>query len=331
LFQVAKKTKFPWLLSNVVDIVSGGLLAEGQATHMITWNGKKIGFVGLIEEDWIATLSTLDPEDVEYIDFVLEGRKLAQELKQQGADYVIALTHMRWPNDTLLAEKVDEIDLILGGHDHDYTARRINGKLVVKSGTDFRGFANVKLVFKPDGSVESSAEEFSVTSSIAEDEVVKSIVENYTKILGDELDTIIGTIKVDLDGRFESIRRRETNLGNFITNIMLSATDADVALLNSGTLRSDRIHPIGDFRLRDLVSILPMVDNLVVVEVTGSQLLEALENGVSKYPALEGRFPQVICSALHLYINVYITAEMFIPCDNMTALSFLNHYQHLTA
>ena len=45
----------------------------------------------------------------------------------QGADYIIALTHMRWPNDTHLAEEVDEIDLILGGHDHDYGLKQVSG------------------------------------------------------------------------------------------------------------------------------------------------------------------------------------------------------------
>ena len=105
-----------------------------------------------------------------------------------------------------------------------------------------------------------------MTSDIPEDAGVKAIVEKYEKILGDEMDQILGRIHVDLDGRFESIRRRETNLGNFVTNIMLSATYADVALLNSGSLRSDRIHPAGEFKLRDLFAILPMVDNLVVVQ-----------------------------------------------------------------
>ena len=38
---------------------------------------------------------------------------------------MIALTHMRWPNDILLAEHVSEIDLILGGHDHDFTVRNV--------------------------------------------------------------------------------------------------------------------------------------------------------------------------------------------------------------
>ena len=55
-----------------------------------------------------------------------------------------------------------------------------------------------------------------------------------------------------------------------MTDIMLTAMDADVALLNSGTLRSDRLHPTGPFTVRDLMSILPMNDPTVVVAVTGS-------------------------------------------------------------
>lgn len=53
------------------------------------------------------------------------------------------------------------------------------------------------------------------------------------------------------------------------------------------------IHPAGQFTYRDLVSVLPMLDETTVLKVTGQQLLDALENGVSQYPKLEGRFPQV--------------------------------------
>lgn len=59
-------------------------------------------------------------------------------------------------------------------------------------------------------------------------------------------------------------------VGNFITDIMLEISQADCALLNSGTFRSDRVHPKGWFKLRDLLTILPLVDELVVIEVTGT-------------------------------------------------------------
>jgi 2',3'-cyclic-nucleotide 2'-phosphodiesterase (5'-nucleotidase family) len=58
-------------------------------------------------------------------------------------------------------------------------------------------------------------------------------------------------------------------VGNFVTDIMLEISHADCAILNSGTFRSDRIHPKGWFKLRDLLTILPLVDELVVIQVTG--------------------------------------------------------------
>lgn len=76
--------------------------------------------VGLVEKEWLETLSCVNLSEVSYLDFVEEGRRIAQDLKAQGADVVVALTHMRVPNDKRLAEEVAEIDLILGGHDHHY-------------------------------------------------------------------------------------------------------------------------------------------------------------------------------------------------------------------
>ena len=262
-------------------------------SHVITWHGKKLGFIGLIEEEWMEILSTLDPEDLEYIDYVSEGRRLAQELRAEGVDYVIALTHMRWPSDIRLAENVEEIDLILGGHDHDFGCRQVNGRMVVKSGTDFRNYALITLTFNSDGHVDVHMQESRVDSSIPEDEEVLKIVEKYTKMMGEQMETVLGHIDVDLDGRFKIIRSQESNLGNFIADIMLRSTEADVAIVSSGTFRSDRIHAHGEFKMHDLMSILPFMNTLVVIEVTGTQLVAALENGVSKHPALEGRFPQV--------------------------------------
>jgi len=300
--QISQETNFPWLLSNVYDMTTDGVLADGKVMHTITWHGKKFGFIGLIEEEWMATLSTVDAEDLEYVDFVTEGRRLAQELRAEGVDFVIALTHMRWPNDIRLAENVEEIDLILGGHDHDFGCREINGRKVVKSGTDFRNYAVITLTFKAESRVHVDVQESTVDSSIPEDEEVRAIVDEYTELMGEEMDSVLGQIDVDLDGRFETVRTKESNLGNFIADIMLRSTEADVAVLNSGTLRSDRIHHRGEFKVLDLMAILPMVDSLVVIAVTGTQLVAALENGVSKYPALEGRFPQVHCYVINSVI-----------------------------
>jgi 5'-nucleotidase len=78
------------------------------------WDGVKVGLIGLVEREWLATLATINEEDVTYIDYSVEGERLAKQLKQQGCDIVIALTHMRMPNDKLLRDAVPEINVVLG-------------------------------------------------------------------------------------------------------------------------------------------------------------------------------------------------------------------------
>ena len=70
-----------------------------------------------MEEEWLVTLATISMDEVRYVDFVDEGRRLARQLKAQGAQLVIALSHMRQPNDERLVAEATEIDLVLGGHD----------------------------------------------------------------------------------------------------------------------------------------------------------------------------------------------------------------------
>ena len=79
-----------------------------------------------MEREWLDTLATINPEEVTYTDYVEAGKMLAWELRDKGCEYIIALTHMRTPNDIRLAENVDEIDLILGGHDHVYEKKMVS-------------------------------------------------------------------------------------------------------------------------------------------------------------------------------------------------------------
>lgn len=99
--------------------------------------------------------------------------------------------------------------------------------------------------------------------------------------------------KNELNGKYEAMRTQETVLGNFVADIVAASTKADLVLINSGSFRSDGIHPKGEFRLNDLMTILPIADTVVTVLATGKQLLQIFENGVSKYPRMDGRFPQV--------------------------------------
>ena len=81
----------------------------------------------MVEREWLDTLAAINPNEVTYTDFVEMGNILATKLKDEDScDIVIALTHMRNPNDIKLAEKVPSIDLILGGHDHDVEKRNVS-------------------------------------------------------------------------------------------------------------------------------------------------------------------------------------------------------------
>lgn len=85
-----------------------------------------------------------------------------------------------------------------------------------------------------------------------------------------------------------------TNFPNMIPLFLVkSFAEADVGMLNGGSFRSDRVHPTGKFTDKDLNEILPYIDPIAVLDITGSELLEGIENSVSQYPELEGRFCQV--------------------------------------
>lgn len=73
LIEFVKRTTFPWLLSNVIDKETSNQLGDGQVFHVIERSGVKFGLIGLIEEEWLSTLSTLDSSDVIYQDFVSRG------------------------------------------------------------------------------------------------------------------------------------------------------------------------------------------------------------------------------------------------------------------
>lgn len=286
--------KCAWLLGNVEDRFTQKNLAGGGDSFIVTRNsGLKIGIIGLVEEEWLDTLSSIEKSDLIYTDYVDSARRLSKELKEQGVQFIIALTHMRWPNDIRLAHEVADIDIILGGHDHEYGVKDIDACLIIKSGCDFRNFTAIDVFVAKTKAIDVRLTRYDITHNTSVDPAMKNIVTDYMDLLQHSLDQCIGTIGTELNGKYSLMRTEESELGNFFADIVAAATRADVVLINSGSFRSDTVHPKGDFRLNDLMTILPIIDTVVTVLITGSQLLEVLENAVSKYPKHEGRFPQI--------------------------------------
>ena len=120
------QTSFPWLMSNVVDNETGKQLADGLVHHVLDWEGRRVGLLGLVEREWLDTLATINTDQVEYEDYVTAANRLTARLREEGCEVVVALTHMQTPNDIRLAENVNDIDIILGGHDHVYEAHKVH-------------------------------------------------------------------------------------------------------------------------------------------------------------------------------------------------------------
>ena len=211
---------------------------------------------------------------------------------------IIALTHAREPSDIKLAKKTPPgfIDIILGGHDHFYAHQIVNGTHVLRSGTDFKQLSYIEARRK--SSEKTGGWDFhilrrDIVSSIPEDRPTVELVEKLTSSLKHKLEKPIGYTAVPLDGRFTTVRTRESNLGNFVCDLMRYFYGADCALMAGGTVRGDQIYPPGVLLLKDILNCFPFEDPVVVLRVSGKAILEALENSVSLVPALEGRYPQV--------------------------------------
>jgi 5'-nucleotidase len=290
---------FPWLCSNAHSTHDGQPLAGARETHVVERRGFRIGLLGIVSEDWLQTLNCIDPDEVRYSDTVETADALAAQLKSKAAPnpchMVIALTHMRGPDDLRLATHAKHVDLILGGHDHCLdVSNRVNNIWIVKSGSDFVHFTTIDVAVSPDMSFSiSQPVPHQVTSAYPPDPAVAAVVERHVGILAEARNVTVGYTAVELDGSFATVRRKESALGNFIVDVVTHAMRADIGLLNSGSLRSERKHPVGAITHGDLGDILPFDDETVSVELTGSQILSALENSVSRYPAQEGRFCQV--------------------------------------
>jgi hypothetical protein len=143
----------------------------------------------------------------------------------------------------------------------------------VKSGTDFRELSLIEISYTNQECSIDKIEKIIIDSTIEEKPEIKAIVDSYLEKIEAQMDVGLGQISVDLEGRFGYVRKQETNLGNFVCDIMLSTINADCAFLNSGTFRSDMVHMSGEFKVRDLKKILPLFDELNLVSVTGKFIL----------------------------------------------------------
>jgi 2',3'-cyclic-nucleotide 2'-phosphodiesterase (5'-nucleotidase family) len=229
-------------------------------------------------------------------------------LRQAGADVIIALTHLSIAEDRALAQQVPGISVILGGHDHEPITWYEGGTLIHKAGYDAHYLGRIDLTIEK--KVTEKGAQVTVTPSwrmianrgVTPDPGVAAEVTRYTAALDKELGQPLGQTQTALNSQTGEVRTRETTMGNLIADALREALQADVALINGGGIRGNRLYEAGTtLTRRDILQELPFGNPGVLVELSGADLLAALENGVSQVENKAGRFPQV--SGLRLTYN----------------------------
>ena len=239
------------------------------------------------------------------------------EATEDGADYVIALSHIGYDesgelNDvTDVIENTDGLDVVLDAHSHSVIEEKIvkdkSGDDVLLSSTG-TGFENIGKLTIANGEFDTElvkTETYTKTDADV-DAYIAEINESYAE-LGNRK---IGESKVELITHNEEgtrlVRTAETNLGNLCSDALFFVTNADVSYVNGGGLRA----PIksGDMTFNDIYSVFPFNNRIVTAEITGQVLLDMLEMSMISYPQEDGAFPHM--SGITFSVNKSIPSSI---------------------
>jgi 5'-nucleotidase/UDP-sugar diphosphatase len=292
------ESKFPWLGANVLG-KDGKPFGGGIATATRQVGDYTIGFLGILTPD-TATLSSPGP-DISFPDIIATAKQAVEALKAQGANILVALTHLGFAQDRQLAQSVKGLHLVLGGHDHDPIMFYENNVLVFKAGYDSHYLGVVELEISTrdtkDGPIIAVLPSWEVrpTAGVEPDPEIQAKVDSYNKALDDALGVVIGKTAVELDSQRGSVRTRETTMGDLIADgVRWGTPGAQIAIINGGGVRGDRLIAAGtELTRKDILAELPFGNVAVLLALTGADIRAALESGVSQVEAVAGRFPQV--------------------------------------
>ena len=256
----------------------------------ITKNGKtlKIGVFGVSDPEMKNKTTPSNVEGLDFQDAVSYAKKEAAALKAEGCDVVIALSHTLDPKN--VAAQVDGVDLWLCGHEHIELSESVttpdgSKTYVSESGHYLNsvGLIDLNCIMDEDGSVHVDYEKTSVDYEAAQnypkDDSVTAVLDTIKAENETELNRVIGTSPVELDGVWEHIRIGQTNLGNVITDAYLLATGADIAFENAGGIRASIA--AGTVTYGDVINVSPYGNYVVTKKLTGAQIKEMLETSLT--------------------------------------------------
>ncbi|MDH3599134.1 MAG: 5'-nucleotidase C-terminal domain-containing protein [Candidatus Tectomicrobia bacterium] len=295
--QNIKASKAVWLAANLRR--ADGKPVPGLVENAIVEiEGMKIGMFGVLTPETVTLSSGGDAFN--FTDPVATARSQVEKLRSQGADFIVAFSHLDWAEDRELARQVRGIGLMLTGHDHMAATTFVGDTLLVQAGSDAHWLAAVDV--KLDYVTQRGKKELITryqwrmhsTAGIEDDRDIAALVQTYNAQLDAELNIIVGKTSTGLDTRRETVRTQEAAFANLIADAMRESVGADVALTNGGGIRGDTLYEAGtEITRKTVLTELPFGNMTVKLEISGQVLLAALESGVSKVENVRGQFPHV--------------------------------------
>lgn len=303
------KVQFPVVTANVAASASSKIGDRIKPFIVLDQGGQKIGIVGAVAND-TAELSSPGP-NVLIGDDVADITAAIGELKKQGVNKIIALTHVGYPRDLAAIAKIPDVDVVVGGHTNTFlsnTSDKAEGPYptlvdnpggykvpVVQAAAYSKYLGNLKVVFDDAGVVkESSGEPVLIDGSIKPDEAVLARIKELGGPIEELKNKIVAESAAPIDGSREVCRAAECAMGNLVADAILDRTKSQgmtIAITNGGGLRASIDG--GPVSMGEVLSVLPFQNTVATFQLKGSDLVAALENGLGQIEEGAGRFPQV--------------------------------------
>ncbi len=300
---------FPVVSGNVDVSASNVLAGRVQDSVIVEVNGQRIGIVSALATDTVET-SAPGPTVI----FADEIESLSTDvaaLEAQGVTKIIALTHVGYAKDKAIAAAVPGIDAVVGGHSHTYLSAtdperagpyptwvsREDGSLVpvVQAYAYSKYLGHLTLTFDEAGEViYAGGDTILLDASVAPDPAIEARIAELAGPIEEVRARVVAETAAPIDGSRESCRAGECEMGNLVAEAMLDRV-ADqgitIAIANGGGLRASI--DAGPVTMGEVLGVLPFQNTLSTFQVTGADVIAALENGVSRIEDASGRFPQV--------------------------------------
>ena len=300
LSNALKYCDFPIIQSNL-EIPDGRSLKNSfKKFKFIERNGIKIGTIGLMTPD-LPFISRTGSNIKVNTDLVESAINTINTLKQnERPDLIVALTHLGLEEDIKLAEKVPEIDLMCGGHSHNFMKKdeeiiisHADGKktLILHSGARGEYLGKLNMLIDRGNIISHSWSPVRITTKIKQDKKALSLIMAYKNQLPEK--KVLTVLEKALDCRGETLRTKEAVAGNLITDIIRKHFKTDIVFLNSGGIRGERIIPSGNITTEDIDLMLPFENQVSILSLKGSEIKQILEQSVSFLPLKYGGFLQV--------------------------------------